>query len=90
MEEPSVTSIAEHDATLPKVVILVVAFEGEDVPGVEIEAPDSPMDWEDLPLDARHWAVEQGYAGDYDEFLYVLGEDDEIPQGLETLRVKLS
>lgn len=60
---------------------LVSATQGEIVPGVEISDPDAPLGWWDLPADAQEWATAQGYGEDDAELLYILGAEDDAPEG---------
>lgn len=73
----------------PRQVTLVCAVQGDQVPGVEISAPDSPIEWADLPADARAWAEAQGYGKDDAELLYVLSDDDSAPAGYSTFTANL-
>ncbi|MFE4832933.1 hypothetical protein [Streptomyces sp. NPDC056672] len=67
--------------------VLISASPGDCVPGTEISAPDSPLDWDDLPADARAWATAQGYGNTDGELLYVLSEDDAVPDGYASFHV---
>lgn len=55
-----------------------------DLDVVEISGPDSPIDYRDLPADAKAWAKEQGYdlpdgdTTDNPELLYVVSGEHEI------------
>ncbi len=64
-------------------VTLVSATSGDQVLGVEISDPASPVAWADLDEDAQDWARAQGYGpGAEDELLYVLdgvGAPDGFP-----------
>lgn len=70
---------------------LVSARRGDQVPGVEITDPASPIAWEDLDGSAQRWATEGGYGTDEAELLYVVtdsaGDATWLPAGFETHRL---
>jgi hypothetical protein len=59
-------------------ITLISAAVGDQVPGVDIASPDSPIDYNDLPADAQAWATEQGFGRDDTELIYVVDGEVEV------------
>lgn len=90
----AIATVEKHDNSAqqeasPRVVTLVSATQGDTVPGVEISDPDCPIDWHNLPADAKAWAEAQGYGADDTELLYVLDAGHGAPEGFPTRTIRL-